>query len=106
MPTTERGCRDRPLSPADPLNLFVVVETGDHHVTILDGDRFEPIAPLPEPLRPAWRPEVLAATAASSSSMSRDGWVTKYDLWNLHDGRPRCAPASTAATSRCPSDGR
>lgn len=29
---------------ADPLNLFVVVESGDHHVTILDGDRFEPIA--------------------------------------------------------------
>ena len=34
----------RPKFGADPLNLFVVVEAGDHHVTILDGDRFEPLA--------------------------------------------------------------
>ncbi len=37
----------RPRFEADPLNLFVVVESGDHHVTILDGDRFEPIARFP-----------------------------------------------------------
>jgi len=28
---------------ADPLNLFVAVEVGNHHATILDGDRLEPI---------------------------------------------------------------
>jgi len=28
---------------ADPLNLFVVVEGGDHHVSLVDGDRFEVI---------------------------------------------------------------
>ena len=28
-----------PQHQADPLNLFVVVESGDHHVSILDGDR-------------------------------------------------------------------
>ena len=33
----------RPVFAADPLNLFVVVETGDHHATILDGDRLEPL---------------------------------------------------------------
>ncbi len=33
----------QPMFEADPLNLFVVVESGDHHVTILDGDTFEPI---------------------------------------------------------------
>jgi hypothetical protein len=38
---------DRPQWQADPLNLFVVVEAGDHHVTILDGDRFEPLARFP-----------------------------------------------------------
>ncbi len=35
--------RAAPLFAADPLNLFVVVEAGDHRVTILDGDRFEPL---------------------------------------------------------------
>ena len=40
------------------MNLFVVVEAGDHHVTILDGDRFEPLARVPEPLRAARRPQV------------------------------------------------
>ncbi len=38
---------DLPAQPAfevaDLLNLFLVVELGDHHVTLLDGDRFEPI---------------------------------------------------------------
>src|SRR5690606_36708846 len=28
--------RDKPVFKADPWNLFVVVEAGDHHVTILD----------------------------------------------------------------------
>ena len=34
---------DKPVFTADPLNLFLVVEAGDHHVTVLDGDRLEPI---------------------------------------------------------------
>lgn len=34
---------NKPTFDADPLNLFVVVELGDHHATILDGDKFEPI---------------------------------------------------------------
>ncbi|MCC2100811.1 MAG: c-type cytochrome, partial [Hyphomicrobiales bacterium] len=34
---------DKPVFKADPLNLFVVVESGDHHVSILDGDTFTPI---------------------------------------------------------------
>ena len=38
---------DKPQFKADPLNLFVVVETGDHHVSILDGDRLEPIHRFP-----------------------------------------------------------
>mgnify|MGYP001307791015 FL=1 len=38
--------QDEPVKPkwdADPMNLFVVVEGGDHHVSLLDGDRFEEI---------------------------------------------------------------
>ncbi len=37
LPTT-------PQHGADPLNLFVVVEAGNHHVRVLDGDRFEELA--------------------------------------------------------------
>ncbi|MCP3951274.1 MAG: c-type cytochrome, partial [Desulfobacterales bacterium] len=33
----------RPIYEADPLNLFLVVESGTHHVSVLDGDRLEPI---------------------------------------------------------------
>ena len=45
------GLPARPVFDADPLNLFVVVETGDHHATVLDGDRFAPIHRFPT--RPA-----------------------------------------------------
>lgn len=35
---------DTPVFQVDDLlNLFLVVELGDHHVTLLDGDRMEPI---------------------------------------------------------------
>ncbi|HEY9080181.1 cytochrome D1 domain-containing protein [Magnetovibrio sp.] len=70
---------DKPLHKADPLNLFTVVETGDHHVTILDGDAFEPL----------WRfPSRYALHGGAKYSPdgrfmylgSRDGWVSKYDL--------------------------
>ena len=38
---------DMRIFGADPLNLFVVVELGDHHATILDGDKLEPIHRFP-----------------------------------------------------------
>ena len=34
---------DTPVFTADMMNLFIVVELGDHHATLLDGDKFEPI---------------------------------------------------------------
>ncbi|MFO8141054.1 MAG: c-type cytochrome, partial [Marinobacter sp.] len=40
---------DQPVFEADLMNLFLVVEIGDHHVTLLDGDKMEPIHPLPTP---------------------------------------------------------
>ena len=33
----------KPRWQADPMNLVVVVEAGDHHVSLVDGDRFEVI---------------------------------------------------------------
>ncbi len=37
------GTPNTPLWQADPMNLFVVVEGGDHHISLLDGDKFEVI---------------------------------------------------------------
>ena len=73
---------DKPVFKADPLNLFIVVEAGDHHVTILDGDRFEPIQRFPSHYAlhggPKFSPDGRYVYFAS-----RDGWVTRYDLYNL-----------------------
>ncbi|WP_079201959.1 nitrite reductase [Pseudomonas sp. CC6-YY-74] len=71
-----------PQHGADPLNLFVVVEAGDHHVTILDGDRFEPLTRFPSHFAlhggPKFSPDGRFVYFAS-----RDGWVSLYDLHNL-----------------------
>jgi hypothetical protein len=72
----------RPVHAADPLNLFIVVEALDHHVSILDGERLEPIARFPSRFAlhggPKFSPEGRFVYFAS-----RDGWITKYDLWGL-----------------------
>jgi mono/diheme cytochrome c family protein/WD40 repeat protein len=74
-----------PVTPqhnADPLNLFVVVEAGTHHVTILDGDNFEPLTRFQSHFAlhggPKFSPDGRFVYFAS-----RDGWVTKYDLHNF-----------------------
>jgi cytochrome c553 len=73
---------DRPSFAADPMNLFIVVEQGDHHVSILDGDRLEPIHRFPSRYAlhggPKFSPDGRYVYFAS-----RDGWVSKFDLWNL-----------------------
>ena len=72
----------RPVFDADPLNLFVVVEAGDHHITILDGDRLEPLTRFPSRFAlhggPKFSPDGRFVHVAS-----RDGWITRYDLWSL-----------------------
>jgi mono/diheme cytochrome c family protein len=71
-----------PRHDADPLNLFVVVESGDHHVSILDGDRLEVIARFPSRFAlhggPKFSPDGRFVYFAS-----RDGWISKYDLYSL-----------------------
>jgi mono/diheme cytochrome c family protein/DNA-binding beta-propeller fold protein YncE len=72
----------KPVHDADPLNLFIVVEAGDSHVTVLDGDRFEPVVRFPSRFAlhggPKFTPDGRFVFFAS-----RDGWITKYDLYAL-----------------------
>lgn len=73
---------DPPVFTADPRNLFVVVESGDHHVSILDGDKLESIHRFPTRFAlhggPKFSPDGRYVYFAS-----RDGWISKYDLWQL-----------------------
>lgn len=66
----------------DMMNLFVVVEAGDHHVTLLDGGKLEPVH------RFAIRDTVEDGPKFTPDGrylffVSRDGWITKFDIWNL-----------------------
>jgi WD40 repeat protein len=71
-----------PVYDADPLNLFLIVESGDHHVTVLDGDKMEPI------LRFKSRFALHGGPKYSSDGRyvyfaSRDGWISKFDMYTL-----------------------
>ncbi len=72
----------RPVFSADPQNLFVVVEAGSHHMSVLDGDRLAPIHRFATRFAlhggPKFSPDGRYVYTAS-----RDGWISKYDLWNL-----------------------
>ncbi len=71
-----------PSHASDPLNLFVVVETGDHHVTVLDGDTLTPIHRFKTRYAlhggPKFSPDGRFVYFAS-----RDGWVSMFDLHTL-----------------------
>lgn len=73
---------DKPVFEADLMNLFLVVEIGDHHVTVLNGDTFEPIHRFKSRFAlhggPKYSPDGRYVYFAS-----RDGWITKYDIYNL-----------------------
>ncbi len=72
----------KPRWQAAPMNLMVVVEAGDDHVSIVDGDRFEVIHRFASRSalhgEPRFTPDGRFVYFGT-----RDGWVTKYDLWNL-----------------------
>ena len=72
----------QPIHSSDPLNLFVVVELGDHHITVLDGDRLTPIHRFKTPVAlhggPKYTPDGRFVYLAS-----RDGWIWKFDLYSL-----------------------
>ena len=73
---------DRPVFKADHMNLFIVVEGGDHHVSVLDGDKLEPIFRFQSRYAlhggPKFTPDGRYVFFAS-----RDGWISKFDIWNL-----------------------
>ena len=72
----------KPIFKADPLNIFLVVESGDHHVTVLDGDKFEPIHRFPSRFALHGGPKY-NSTGRYVYFTSRDGWISKYDLYQL-----------------------
>ena len=80
---------DAPVFSGDPLNITLVVETGDHHVSVLDGDTFEVLDRFPTPFAVHGGPK-FSPDGRYVFIMSRDGWVQKYDIWSLHQvGRVR-----------------
>jgi cytochrome c553/DNA-binding beta-propeller fold protein YncE len=66
----------------DMMNLFLVVEVGDHHVTVLDGDKLEPVHRFPSRYALHGGPK-FTEDGRYVFFASRDGWITKYDIWNL-----------------------
>ncbi len=82
VPHPYRSLPDKPVFDADPLNLFVVVELGDHHATILDGDRFEPLIRFKTRLNLHGGPKY-SPSGRYVYFASRDGWISKFDMYNL-----------------------
>ncbi len=72
----------RPLWSANPMNLLVVVEEAGCQVSIVDGERLEPIHRVR--LRAALQGDPgFTRDGRYVFFGSRDGWITKYDLWSL-----------------------
>ena len=71
-----------PVYDSDPLNLFVVVESGDHHVTVLDGDTFESVHRFKSRRALHGGPK-FSGDGRFVYFASRDGWVSKFDLYTL-----------------------
>lgn len=80
--TFQGALSHKPQFKEDPLNLFLVVEAGDHSISILDGDKFNLLFRFPThralhggiKYSPDGRYAYLA---------SRDGWITQFDIYNL-----------------------
>ena len=78
-----------PVFSGDPMNITLVVETGDHHVSVLDGDSFAVLDRFATPFAVHGGPK-FSPDGRYVFIMSRDGWVQKYDIWSLAEvGRVR-----------------
>lgn len=73
---------DEPIFEADLQNLFVIVELGDHHATILNGDTFEPIHRFQTRFALHGGPKY-SRDGRYVYFASRDGWISKFDMYNL-----------------------
>lgn len=81
----ETGADGLPAAPAfaaDPMNVTLVVEQGASRLTLLDGDSLEAIVRVPVSHVPASAP-VSPAGGRFVYWASEDGWITKFDLWQL-----------------------
>ncbi|WP_424990754.1 cytochrome D1 domain-containing protein [Fluviibacterium sp. S390] len=87
--TPDYAAAEAPVWSSDPMNITLVVETGDHHVSVLDGDTFEVLDRFETPFAVHGGPK-FSPDGRYVFIMSRDGWVQKYDLWSLSEvGRVR-----------------
>lgn len=78
-----------PTFTADPMNITLVVETGDSHISVLDGDTFDVLDRFETPYAVHGGPK-FSPDGRFVFIMSRDGWVQKYDIWSLAEvGRIR-----------------
>ena len=73
---------DTPVFKADMQNLFLVVETGDHHVTLLNGDTFKPVFRFKTHNALHGGPKY-SKDGRYVFFASRDGWISKFDIYNL-----------------------
>ncbi|RVT81821.1 c-type cytochrome [Rhodobacteraceae bacterium CCMM004] len=88
-PNPDYAAAAAPLWDADPMNITLVVETGDHHVSVLDGDTWAVMDRFATPFAVHGGPK-FSPDGRYVFIMSRDGWVQKYDLWSLAEvGRIR-----------------
>lgn len=79
----------KPVFTADPMNVTLAVETGDSHISVLDGDTFAVLDRFETPFAVHGGPK-FSPDGRHVFVMSRDGWVQKYDVWSLHEvGRVR-----------------
>ncbi|MDO5647881.1 nitrite reductase [Paracoccus sp. (in: a-proteobacteria)] len=80
---------DAPVFDADPMNITLVVETGDSHVSVLDGDALTVLDRFETPFAVHGGPK-FSPDGRYVFIMARDGWVQKYDIWSLAEvGRVR-----------------
>lgn len=80
---------DGPVWSSDPMNITLAVETGDHHVSVLDGDTFDVLDRFATPFAVHGGPK-FTPDGKFVFIMSRDGWVQKYDIYALKQvGRVR-----------------
>jgi len=78
-----------PVFAGDPMNITLVVETGDQHISVLDGDSFTVLDRFATPFAVHGGPK-FSPDGRHVFVMSRDGWVQKYDIWSLAEvGRIR-----------------
>lgn len=80
--STPGSLPDKPLFNADIDNLFIVVELGDHHASLLNGDTFDVIHRFPTRFALHGGPKY-AKSGRFVYFASRDGWISKFDVFNL-----------------------